>query len=251
MKKNSRRSKPLNREQQADATRLERIFKERKRLHRHLTQESMAECAGWTQSNVSQYLKGKIALNLKAAIQFSKFLGVEVGEFSPTLAQQLLGVVPQVRGQAGALPRMAVGPTTDVLRGREVPLISWVNAGAHAEAADPYAVGDAEKTYPCPSAHGPRTFALRVRGVSMQNPAGNPTFFEKEVIFVDPDREAVHGSLVIAKMNNDHEVTFKQLLIEDGRHFLKALNPAWPDGIVELTEDSSIIGVVIAKHVEF
>ncbi len=129
-----------------------------------------------------------------------------------------------------------------------VPLISWVQAGCWSEVSDIYAVGDAEQWLPCPVTHGPRTFALRVRGLSMYNPTERHSFNDGDIIFVDPDRGALHRSLVVAKLVETQEATFKQLLIEDDQKFLMALNPSWPNRIFRIDGDAEICGVAIAKH---
>ena len=96
---------------------------------------------------------------------------------------------------------------------------------------------------------GPHTYALRVRGESMYDPAGGQhSFAEGDIIIVDPDRERVHRSYVIAKLANDNEVTFKQLIHGDGgKMLLKALNPRWPQPYIEMTPDCQLIGVVVEK----
>ena len=132
----------------------------------------------------------------------------------------------------------------------QVPLISWVRAGQWAEVDDPFVPGDAEAWYPCPITHGPRTFVVRVRGDSMFNPHGDKSFKENDLLFVDPDREAVHRSLVVVRMDDSNEATFKQLIIEGQRRYLKALNPGWPEQTIAINGEASIVGVVIFKGEE-
>lgn len=79
----------------------------------------------------------------------------------------------------------------------------------------------------------------------MENPGSYPSFRDGDIIFVDPDREALHKSLVIAKRENEQHAVFKQLVMEGDRRYLKALNPAWPEPVIELKEGASIVGVVI------
>lgn len=130
-----------------------------------------------------------------------------------------------------------------------VPLISWVQAGCWADVADPYAVGDAEDWLPCPVRHGSRTYCLRVRGDSMHNPEGRPSYSDGDIIFVDPDRDARHGDRVVVRLDDQAEATFKQLLIEDGRKLLKALNPGWVPRYIEINGNATMAGVVIGKWV--
>lgn len=132
----------------------------------------------------------------------------------------------------------------------QVPLISWVQAGSWCETIDIFEPGTAEEWMPCPVNHGTRTFVLRVRGPSMHNPHGRPSFQDGDLIFVDPDREAVNGSPVVVRLDDDNEATFKQLVIEGGKRYLKALNPAWPDQIIQINSNATICGVVIFKGEE-
>lgn len=132
-----------------------------------------------------------------------------------------------------------------------VPLISWVTAGAWADVADPYEPGVAmdDTWLPCPAKHSPRTYCLRVRGESMFNPGGSPSYANGDVIFVDPSREALPGDRVVVRLDDHQEATFKQLVIEDGRKLLKALNPEWKPRYVEINGHATITGVVIGKWV--
>lgn len=128
-----------------------------------------------------------------------------------------------------------------------VPLISWVQAGAWAEIIDNMAAGDAEEWLPCPVRHSDRTFVLRVRGESMFDPHGRPSFQDGDLIFVDPERQAEHGSLVVVRLDDDKEATFKKLVVEGEHRYLRALNPAWPEQIIQINGNATICGVVIFK----
>lgn len=128
-----------------------------------------------------------------------------------------------------------------------VPLISWVQAGSWCEVSDVRTLDDAEIWLPCAASHSPQSYALRVRGLSMYNQHERRSFRDGDIIFVDPAKDAENGSLVIAKLMDSQEATFKQLVLEGSRQFLKPLNPAWPDPIIELDEDAMICGVVFSK----
>jgi SOS-response transcriptional repressor LexA len=126
-----------------------------------------------------------------------------------------------------------------------VPLISWVQAGAWCEVADVRTLDDAELWLPCAASHSSQSYALRVRGLSMFNQHERRSFRDGDIIFVDPAKDAENGSLVIAKLVDSQEATFKQLVMEGSRRFLKPLNPAWP--IIELGSNAMICGVVFSK----
>lgn len=126
-----------------------------------------------------------------------------------------------------------------------VPVVSWVAAGRWT-GMDDQSVEPIE-WLACPLTHSNRSYALVVRGVSMDNPGERPSFREGDIIYVDPEKEANHRDFIIARLNDDNEATFKQLIVEDGKRMLRALNPDWKPRLQEMTKDSSISGVVIGK----
>lgn len=138
-----------------------------------------------------------------------------------------------------------VEPAPDIRPGG-LPLISWVQAGAFCEAIDNLMPGDAESYIATTHPHGPRAYALRVRGDSMLNVGGEDSFREGDIILVDPDREARHRAFVIVRLPGENEVTFKQLLVEGQKRYLQALNPQWPNRVIEMPADAVVCGVVFA-----
>lgn len=48
-------------------------------------------------------------------------------------------------------------------------------------------------------------------------------------------------------LEDSQEATFKQLIIEEGHQYLKALNPDWPNRIIEVNSNATICGVVVFK----
>ena len=118
------------------------------------------------------------------------------------------------------------------------PLISWVQAGAWSEISEIKAY-DAER-FMCPVNCSDLTFVLKVQGVSME-----PKFYEGDLIFVDPEAECIHGSYVVARLDDNNEATFKQLIIESGHKFLKAANPNWPEQLIPINGNCTLVGKVI------
>lgn len=51
----------------------------------------------------------------------------------------------------------------------------------------------------------------------------------------------------MVRLDDEHEATFKQLVVEGGQRFLRALNPAWPDPIIQIDDNATLCGVVIFK----
>jgi len=60
-----------------------------------------------------------------------------------------------------------------------------------------------------------------------------PRYHNGDIIFVDPDISAAQGSDVIVRLENSNEATFKQLVVEGSRRYLKPLNPRFP--VIEIT----------------
>jgi SOS-response transcriptional repressor LexA len=138
------------------------------------------------------------------------------------------------------------GPDTE---GR-LPRISWVQAGQWSDIVDNFQPGDAEEWLPIPFRHGPNAFILRVVGKSMYDPDGEKSYDDGDYIAVDPSREAQNKSMVIVRLEDENAATFKQLVVEpNGKKYLVALNPSWPNRIIEVHQDATICGVVIGKWV--
>lgn len=59
----------------------------------------------------------------------------------------------------------------------------------------------------------------------MENPSGKKSIPEGAVIVVDPELPYSSGSLVVARLDDSKEATFKQLVIDGEQKYLKPLNP--------------------------
>jgi transcriptional regulator with XRE-family HTH domain len=83
-------AKPLTSEQLADANRLKAIFLQwqagRKERDEPASQLDVVDMLGFNQSAMSQYLNGRIPLNVEAAAKFARMLGCSIADFSPSLA---------------------------------------------------------------------------------------------------------------------------------------------------------------------
>jgi SOS-response transcriptional repressor LexA len=128
------------------------------------------------------------------------------------------------------------------------PVISWVSAGAWAEAVQPYPDGFSD-TYEFSEydSKGP-AFWLKVKGDSMTSPNGQ-TIAEGTLILVDTEAEVIPGKLVVAKLPDSNEATFKKLVSDGGRLYLKPLNSAYPTE--PCGEDCRFVGVVVQALQKF
>jgi len=122
------------------------------------------------------------------------------------------------------------------------PIISWVQAGNWKEIAQGHEPQYGDELLPCPVKCSQDAYVLRVHGISME-----PRFHDGDLIFVDPHVEPIGGRYVVVMLEDSNEATFKQLIVEGGRQYLKALNPEWPNRIIEVNQNARICGVVVFK----
>lgn len=127
----------------------------------------------------------------------------------------------------------------------KVPLISWVQAGAWCEAN--FDQHDGESWLSCPVPISGSGYALKVLGDSMTNPGPGRSYPTGCIIFVDPEAETKTGDRVIARVPRTNEATFKILVEDAGRQFLRPINPQYP--IIDITEETHICGKVVGSFI--
>lgn len=141
-----------------------------------------------------------------------------------------------------------VGEAHHQIESYRYPVISWVAAGAWAEAIEPYPAGYSDRyEFSEYDSKGP-AFWLEVKGDSMTSPVGH-SVTEGTLILVDTEAEAAPGKLVIAKLPESNEATFKKLVNDGGRLYLKPLNPSYPIEVFD--ERCRIVGVVVRALQKF
>ncbi|MEL4241170.1 helix-turn-helix domain-containing protein [Shewanella xiamenensis] len=187
-----------------------------------LTQKETAEASGMIQQSLQKIEDGKTQ-NPRRLVDLARVL-----KCSPEWL--LFGR----DGKPSDIPNISAGPE---IKGF-FPLISWVRAGTWSAIEEIHAL-EAER-FPCPVSCSANTFVLKVQGISME-----PTFRDGDLIFVDPEVEWRHGAYVVARLNDQNEATFKQLVIEGSHKFLKPLNPNWPEQLIPINGNCEIVGVVI------
>lgn len=198
--------------------------------HGDISANQLSRQTGVPQPTISRILKGESIDPATSSLE-------PLAAFFGTSLAAIRGLVVNERTGGHEVPIISRAANR-----RDVPVISWIQAGDWNHASDPYYVGDADEWLPCPVPHSANTYALQVRGVSME-----PEFHDGDYIYVDPASEAKHRSFVIVRLMDRDEAIFKQLIIEEGRRFLKPLNPAWPDAIIEINEKAMICGAVVFK----
>lgn len=194
------------------------------------TQPQLAAASGVDQSSISRYERG---LEQPPIDKLERIAGALDAKIS-TLWLEADGLA-----DIAAVPR-AKAPAMGI---RYVPLISWVQAGQWAEIVDTFQRETAEPI-PTSARVSPKSYALEVHGPSMTNPGGSRSFPHGTRIIVDPARAVENGSLVIVRLENEVEATFKQLVSEGRRSYLKPLNPQFQ--AMEVDRPAVFCGVVVS-----
>lgn len=126
--------------------------------------------------------------------------------------------------------------------GHRYPLISWVSAGNWSEALEPYRIDEIDVWPETTEDVSEASFWLMVKGDSMTSPSG-VSIPEGTMILVDPAKEPINGSLVVAKLEFENEATFKKYVQDAGHQYLKPLNPEYH--MQQINSTCRIIGVVV------
>ncbi|CNL29150.1 TPA: LexA family protein [Yersinia enterocolitica] len=128
---------------------------------------------------------------------------------------------------------------------REIPLLSWVQAISIA-ADDSTLDGSISDFIPAPIGAGEKAFAITILGNSMDSPSGL-SFPEGTIVCFDPDVEVKNGDFVLCSQL-DGEATFKQLIFDQGKRYLRPLNREYMN--CEIDESCKIIAVAIHSQMD-
>lgn len=190
---------------------------ENRRTALGMTQSELGDKVGLAQTSIHNIETGdtKRPRNLEA---FSKAL-----ECSPEWLQ--FGI--------GEIENASTGPNIK----RALPLISFVQAGYWSSIQEDTSF---QTNLACPVNCSEFSFVLEVQGISME-----PKFSEGDLIFVDPEAICNDGSYVVARLEDENQATFKQLIIDGNKKYLKALNPDWPNKFIEINGNCTIVGKVV------
>lgn len=159
------------------------------------------------------------------------------------------GVLPKEQTGNSNVHLLSSDPESNVRevtrRFGKVPLISWVQAGAWCEAN--FEQHDDDSWLSCPVPISDSGYALKVMGDSMTNPGPGRSYPTGCIIFVDPEAETKTGDRVIARVPRTNEATFKILVEDAGRQYLRPINPQYP--IIDITEETHICGKVVGSFI--
>lgn len=197
-----------------------------------ITQDGLAERMGVSQASVTRYLNKKREPDLETIAEMMRHVG---------LKQMLLTSDGLVEYPDHAIANVSTVDIQPTYKAR-FPLLSSVQAGAWTEACEPYILADISEWHETTERTSDRCFWLKVEGDSMTSATG-VSFPEGTLVLVDTERDHENGSLVVAKLEDVNEATFKKLVLDAGQRFLKPLNTNYP--IMSVNGSCRIIGVVV------
>lgn len=217
---------------------LREIYAQRKREAKakgqKLSQEAVAERCGWAgQSAVSQYMTGRMPLNIEALLKLSKALNFFPAEVSERLSKDMPTLYLSEDTGTYSAERTSNATPINFTRAR-LPVIGLASAGKLEELIEKQEI---DEWVDAPGATGPQAFALRIEGISME-----PLFWDGEKVIIDPDLDWCIGDYVFARQLSTNTGTFKQIKREGEDLYLSALNEYFEPRYIKLSEDWLIVG---------
>ncbi|MDD9156978.1 S24 family peptidase [Aliivibrio sp. S4TY2] len=203
-----------------------------------ITQEILAEKLGKSQGAVNLWLNKKREPSLDDIADIMK----EVG-----LSTIILNSDRSVESSSIGIGNTEKIDSKNLTYKNSFPVISAVQAGLWTEACEAYTFYDIDEYLPTTERVSDSSFWLRVKGDSMTS-LTSPSFPEGTAVLVDPTIEPENGKFVVAKLTDENEATFKRLVIDAGKKYLKPLNRDY--SMLEINDNCKIIGVVVDAKIQ-
>ncbi|MCO4790374.1 LexA family transcriptional repressor, partial [Vibrio cholerae] len=167
-----------------------------------ITQAVLAERLDKSQSAIAHWLGGNRKPSIEEIAAMMKIVGLD----HVTLNSD--GLVEYPDEAWANISRPQIQPSYQ----KSFPVLSSVQAGMWSEAIEPYTAEEINEWYETTERTSERCFWLRVEGDSMTSGVG-VSFPEGTLVLVDTERDHQNGSLVVAKLTDVNEATFKKLLL--------------------------------------
>lgn len=243
---------PLTQEQLAEAARLKALFAAWQGAQRAAglpsSQEAISDQLGFNQSALSQYLNGKIPLNVAAARKFATLIGASIGDFSPSLAAQLDGdLVPAAPIDPASMVRLASRATTRQPDAEGMVAVQAVTIRVEAgvpgfdadrEFEDGGVIYVPKKDIESEDWQPQCLLAIKARGASMW-----PMISDGDTIVINvAARKLISGEVYAVNCKGVPAV--KQLVYERHQWYMRSFNPKF-EPVPFRTPDSDIIGMMV------
>jgi len=198
------------------------------------TQTALGKKSGVPQSTIGRIMRSEVDPQSGNLERIAKAFGLSLAELAE-MAEE----------------REPVTELSDKLtfleRSTRVALIPWSRVEAYVDVSVSHQLKAEDDWMPRPKYASDRTFALRVRGESME-----PSYQHGDIIFVDPNVAPGHGKDVVVRLDDRDDVVFRRLVVDGKLEYLKPANSNWPQKIIEIAAYPSarIVGIVIGKWAE-
>lgn len=197
-----------------------------------ITQERLAELVGVTPGGMGHWLNKRREPSLEQIASILKVVNLD------KMVLNSDGTLEYPDHVMSNITKLDIQPTYQA----SFPVLSAVQAGQWTEACEPYTLDEIDEWHETTVRTSERSFWLRIQGDSMTSPIGI-SLPEGMLVLVDTEREHENGSLVVAKLTDVNEATFKKFVRDSGSEFLKPLNPSYP--MVPINGNCRVIGVAV------
>lgn len=226
---------------ESEAERLSALFEEKKQVEKakgnDFGQKDIAQIGGWTQPNVSSYLRGKVELKEDSASIFSQALGVPISDFSSRLAEKI-----QMRELLSKNPLLNKVSIAYVPK-YDLEIVSEIRF--HLKDVT-FSMPMSKETTPIVKNISPNTFSLEIEDSSLESTYKIGTTFIFDPM-IDPKPTDI---VLVGHKKNPNDLHFRSYKVteitEDGGEIyeLEALNPAYPT----LKMNYEVIAVAISAQ---
>lgn len=197
-----------------------------------LTQDELAKKVGIVRRQIAAYEGGEARPREKALANLAAALGTSISWLTT--------------GKGDGPDTSHIKRTITV---REVPLLTHVQVmGIGFDFDDFIKSASASDFIPAPPEAGEYAFAVEVNGNSMESPSG-VSFPDGTIIIVDPEEMPDHGDFGLFILSDSNNFTFKQYILDQGKGFLRSLNPLYP--LIPVSGVITPIGKVISSQHSF
>jgi len=197
-----------------------------------MTQADVARKVGVSSPTITQWENNQTAPKGDNLLKVSQVLGctpdwLVTGKGHPDDIHDNVEAAPRLKGLVPVISEVQAGHWTEIKTGFDEEASEWI---------------------PTLHSNSRYAFALRVVGDSMLNPHEKRSLSEGMIVVVDPEKQAKHRSIVVARLENSEKATVKELVIDGDMKYLRPFNPQFP--IIPITEGTMINGTVVSASLD-
>jgi len=160
------------------------------------------------------------------------------------LAQCFHISIHQLIGEAPLPSHMATAASSSTWK--NIPLLSLKEACLWADSRHQHQINASKNKIGIDLPVSDHSYAIHMPDTTM-----SPRFPEGTVLIIDPQQTAQNQDFVLAqyKVGAQSQTTFKQLLIDGEKRYLKPLNPDFQ--VIQMTDQYSLLGTLIQARTDY